>query len=68
MSNVLSPISTGWLEWLGGFINDWFFVFALAFLAFEFARYAAYKKMSWMLVGPPGWHPNPKNNPQSPAE
>ena len=51
MDQLLAPVSAGYLEWLETFVNDWFFVFALAFLAFEFARYAIYKKLSWTLVG-----------------
>ncbi|MEM8652952.1 MAG: sterol desaturase family protein, partial [Pseudomonadota bacterium] len=51
MDWLLSPISAGYLECLENFVNDWFFVFALAFLAFEFVRYAIYKKLSWTLVG-----------------
>ncbi len=51
MDWLLSPISAGYLEWLENFVNDWFFVFALVFLAFEFVRYAIYKKLSWTLVG-----------------
>ncbi|WP_306114660.1 MULTISPECIES: sterol desaturase family protein [unclassified Roseovarius] len=51
MEWLLTPVSAGYLEWLETFINDWFFVFALAFLAFEFVRYAIYKKLSWTLVG-----------------
>ncbi|MEM7439893.1 MAG: sterol desaturase family protein [Pseudomonadota bacterium] len=51
MEWLLTPVSAGYLEWLETFINDWFFVFALAFLAFEFVRYAVYKKLSWTLVG-----------------
>ncbi|WP_108879488.1 sterol desaturase family protein [Anderseniella sp. Alg231-50] len=51
MDWLLSPISTGYIEWLEKFVDDWFFVFALAFLAFEFTRYAIYKKLSWALVG-----------------
>ena len=51
MNTLLLPISTDWLEWLEKFIDDWFFVFALIFLAFEFIRYAAYKKLSWTMVG-----------------
>jgi len=37
----------GWETYLG----DWFFVFALGFLALEFVRYAILKKTSWKLVG-----------------
>lgn len=33
------------------FIGDWFFVFALGFLTFEFIRYAVFKKLSWSLIG-----------------
>jgi len=51
MNWLLSPISSAHLEWLETSINDWFFVFAFAFLAFEFARYAIYRKLSWTLVG-----------------
>ena len=51
MGQLLSPVSAGYLEWLETFVNDWFFVFALAFLAFELVRYAIYKKLSWTLVG-----------------
>lgn len=51
MEWLLTPVSAGYLEWLETFIDDWFFVFALVFLAFEFARYAIYKKLSWRLVG-----------------
>jgi sterol desaturase/sphingolipid hydroxylase (fatty acid hydroxylase superfamily) len=51
MEGLLSPISTGYLEWLETFINEWFFVFAFAFLVFELVRYAIYKKLSWTLVG-----------------
>ena len=51
MNWLLTPVSAGYLEWLENFINDWFFVFALVFLAFEFIRYAIYKKLSWTLVG-----------------
>lgn len=51
MEWLLTPVSAGYLEWLETFIDDWFFVFALAFLAFEFVRYAIYKKLSWTLVG-----------------
>jgi len=51
MNWLFSPISTGHIEWLEKFVNDWFFVFALAFLVFEFARYAIYKKLSWTMVG-----------------
>ncbi|MBO9445540.1 sterol desaturase family protein [Ruegeria sp. R14_0] len=32
-------------------IDDWFFVFALAFLAFELIRYAVVKKLNWTMVG-----------------
>ncbi len=32
-------------------IDDWFFVFALAFLAFELLRYAIVKKLNWTMVG-----------------
>ena len=51
MEALLTPLSTSYLEGLETFIDDWFFVFALAFLAFEFVRYAIYKKLSWVLVG-----------------
>lgn len=51
MTILFSPISTAWLEWLETFVDDWFFVFALAFLLFELVRYAIYKKLSWMLIG-----------------
>lgn len=51
MEQLLSPVSAGYLEWLEAFLGDWFFVFAFAFLAFEFARYAIFKKLSWALVG-----------------
>ncbi|MDG1858772.1 MAG: hypothetical protein P8I94_06700 [Emcibacteraceae bacterium] len=37
----------GWETYIG----DWFFVFALAFLAFELVRYLFLKKMSWKLAG-----------------
>jgi len=33
------------------FIGDWFFVFALGFLAFELLRYIVFKKLSWQLIG-----------------
>ncbi len=32
-------------------IGDWFFVFALGFLAFELLRYLVFKKLSWRLIG-----------------
>lgn len=51
MEWLLTPLSAGYLEWLERFIDDWFFVFALAFLVFEFIRYAIYKKLSWTLLG-----------------
>ncbi|MEM9330829.1 MAG: sterol desaturase family protein [Pseudomonadota bacterium] len=51
MEWALTPLSAGYLQWLETFINDWFFVFALAFLVFEFVRYAIYKKLSWTLLG-----------------
>ncbi|MEP4335749.1 MAG: sterol desaturase family protein, partial [Roseobacter sp.] len=51
MDWLLFPISAGYIEWLEKFVDDWFFIFALAFLAFEFTRYAIYKKLSWALVG-----------------
>ena len=51
METLFEPISAEYLDWLEKFIDDWFFVFALAFLAFEFLRYAIYKKLSWALVG-----------------
>ncbi len=51
MEPFLSPLSTTYLEGLEAYINDWFFVFALAFLAFEFIRYAIYKRLSWALLG-----------------
>ncbi len=51
MEAFFVPISAVYLEWLEKFIDDWFFVFALAFLAFEFVRYAIYKKLSWAMVG-----------------
>jgi len=37
----------GWETFLG----DYFFIFALAFLALEFIRYTFLKKVSWKLVG-----------------
>lgn len=37
----------GWETYIG----DWFFVFALGFLAFELIRYAVFKKLSWALIG-----------------
>ena len=55
METLFSPISTGYIQALETFINDWFFVFALVFLAFEFIRYAAYKKLSWTMVGDTVW-------------
>lgn len=51
MEWLLTPVSSVYLQWLERFIDDWFFVFALAFLCFEFIRYAVYKKLSWTLVG-----------------
>ncbi len=51
MDWLLSPISAGYIEWLKQGIDDWFFVFALAFLAFELVRYAIFRKLSWTLVG-----------------
>ena len=51
MDFLLAPLSADTLIWLEGFIDDWFIVFALAFLAFEFVRYAIYKKLNWVLVG-----------------
>lgn len=51
MQTLFDPISVGYLQWLEKFINDWFFVFALGFLVFEFIRYAIYKKLSWVLAG-----------------
>jgi len=33
------------------FIGDWFFVFALGFLAFEMLQYLLFKKLSWKLLG-----------------
>jgi len=50
MQTVLSPISPAYLEWLETFIDDWFFVFASAFLAFELVRYTIHKKLSWTLI------------------
>lgn len=32
-------------------VDDWFFVFALAFLAFELIRYAVTKKLNWEMTG-----------------
>ncbi|USG61103.1 sterol desaturase family protein [Sneathiella marina] len=51
MEVLLSPISEAYMEWLEVFIDDWFFVFALVFLAFEFLRYAIYRKLNWTLIG-----------------
>jgi sterol desaturase/sphingolipid hydroxylase (fatty acid hydroxylase superfamily) len=51
MDQLLTPISASYFEWLETFVNDWFFVFALAFLTFELARYAIYRKLSWTLIG-----------------
>ena len=51
MEWLLAPVSAGYLEWLENFVDDWFFVFAIAFLAFELTRYAIYKKLSWTLLG-----------------
>ena len=51
MDWLFSPLTEDYLLWLEKFVDDWFFVFALAFLAFEFIRYAVYKKLSWRLVG-----------------
>lgn len=51
MEHLLAPIREADLLWLETFIDDWFFVLALAFLAFEFIRYWVYKKLSWTLVG-----------------
>lgn len=51
MDWLLSPVSAGYIEWLKQVIDDWFFVFALAFLAFELVRYAIFRKLSWNLVG-----------------
>lgn len=33
------------------FLNDWFFVFALVFLAVELVRYGVKKKLTWSLMG-----------------
>lgn len=51
MEALLSPISTGRLEWLEVLIDDWFFVVALGFLALEFLRYGLRKELSWSLLG-----------------
>lgn len=51
METLFYPISVSYLEWMEKQIDDWFFVFALAFLVFEFIRYAIYRKLSWALVG-----------------
>lgn len=32
-------------------ISDWFFVFAMVFLAFELVRYAVVKKLNWAMAG-----------------
>ena len=44
-------ISDFHLSYWETFINNWFFVFALAFLAFELLRYAIVKKLNWEMVG-----------------
>lgn len=51
MDKFFIPISAVYLEWLNKFIDDWFFVFALVFLLFEFVRYGIYKKLSCAMVG-----------------
>lgn len=51
MDFLLSPIAPGQIEWLEKFVDDWFFVVAVGYLAFELARYAFHKKLSWSLVG-----------------
>ncbi len=51
MEFLLSPISEADVEWLETFIDNWFFVIALAFLGFELIRYAVLRKLNWTLVG-----------------
>ncbi|WP_305986844.1 sterol desaturase family protein [Roseibium sp. MMSF_3544] len=51
METILTPLSPDWLYELQTFIDDWFFVLALGFLAFEFLRYWIFRKLSWTLVG-----------------
>lgn len=44
------PLSENEIYGLEVFIGDWFFVFALAYLVFEFLRYTIFKKLSWTLI------------------
>jgi sterol desaturase/sphingolipid hydroxylase (fatty acid hydroxylase superfamily) len=51
MDWLLQPLSeTELFDW-ERLIDDWFFVFALGFLAFELIRYAILKTLSWNLIG-----------------
>lgn len=51
MDWLFSPLSETQISGLETQIGDWFFVFALAFLACELVRYAVTKKLSWTLIG-----------------
>lgn len=50
MDALFNPLSETDLFGWETFIGDWFFVFALGFLAFEFIGYALRKKLSWTLA------------------
>ncbi len=45
------PISEDEIQVWEAFLNDWFFVIALAFLGFELIRYGFLRKLSWKLMG-----------------
>ncbi len=45
------PLSQSLLSQWETSISDWIFVIALAFLGFEFIRYAVLKRLSWNLAG-----------------
>lgn len=51
MDWLFSPLSEIDVRRWETFLADWFFVFSLAFLAFELVRYAAKKQFTWTLAG-----------------
>ena len=51
MEPLFSPISNEYVSYLETLVNDYFFLIALVFLAFELIRYAVKRQFSWTLLG-----------------
>ena len=51
MEQFFAPISNEYVSYLETLVNDYFFLIALVYLAFELVRYAIKKQLSWTLIG-----------------